>query len=115
MCSVLLVCTLAECNRVPFDLPEAESELVAGFLTEYSAIPFILYQLAEYISIIFSMCLVSYLYFSSFLLSLVFITLVVMFRSSYPRFKYDQLISLCWQDIAVLALSITSFLSLQSF
>ena len=110
MSSVLFICLLAECNRVPFDLPEAESELVAGFLTEYSAVPFIVYQLAEYLSIILSMSFISILYFGLPNLVYPLVLITVLVRSTLPRFKYNQLISLCWQDLSVLALPLPTYL-----
>lgn len=65
---VFLVCSLAELNRTPFDLVEAEGELVAGYNVEYSAMMFALYFLGEYISIIFSCFVTAILFFGGWLL-----------------------------------------------
>lgn len=106
---------LAETNRHPFDLPEAESELVAGFFTEHSAMPFVLFFLAEYCSIVLISALGATLFFGGFGLSEVVVnstpislaTVVlglktcvacfgfVWFRATLPRIRFDQLINFC--------------------
>lgn len=110
---------LAETNRAPFDLPEAESELVAGFMTEYSAAIFVFYFLAEYGNIILMSTLSVIFFLGGYLLpgfsqipilflqgllhgiSLGFkvsllIFLFIWVRASFPRIRYDQLITFCW-------------------
>jgi len=61
----MYICLLAETNRVPFDLPEAEAELVSGFNTEYSAVIFALFFLGEYANVIFTAVLLSICFFSA--------------------------------------------------
>ena len=108
---------LAETSRTPFDLQEAESELVAGFFTEHSSVPFVFFFLSEYSSIVLFSTLTSILFLGgyntpNFLISdfntFVFPPMVlgiktclicfmfVWFRATLPRLRYDQLIELCW-------------------
>jgi len=91
---VLFIAILVECNRVPFDLTEAESEIVAGFMTEFSSIYFSVIMLCEYLSIIvFSLFLL--LLFSSYYSFLLFIvSLICLLRASLNRLKYDELLTL---------------------
>ena len=111
LCLMFLISILAETNRAPFDLPEAESELVSGFNVEYSSMGFALFFLAEYGSIIAMSLLavilffggwVSTLYnlffFDSFVLA--FKTSFILFffiwvRASFPRYRVDQLMRIC--------------------
>ena len=111
---MFLVSILAETNRAPFDLPEAESELVSGFNVEYSSMGFALFFLAEYGSII-AMSLLTVLIFLGGWLSipiswlfliepfvLAFKTSFILFffiwvRASFPRYRVDQLMRLCWK------------------
>lgn len=111
---IFLICGLAETNRAPFDLPEAEAELVAGYNVEYSAIPFALFFLGEYSNIIAfgaisTLCfwggwlpLLSFLDFipSSFWFSFkitLHVFLFVWIRATFPRYRYDQLMKLGWK------------------
>lgn len=111
---LFFISLLAETNRTPFDLLEAESELVAGFLVEYSSIIFVAYYLAEYSMILFWSFLLTSLFLPSFFLSyLLFIFLFIWVRASLPRLRYDQLMKLGWASI--LPLSISSFLFFSSF
>lgn len=110
---------LAETNRAPFDLPEAESELVAGFMTEYSAAIFVFYFLAEYSNILLISTLSTIFFLGGYLLPdtisstitilqgllngmtlgfkvSLLIFLFIWVRASFPRIRYDQLISFCW-------------------
>lgn len=109
---------LAETNRAPFDLPEAESELVAGFMTEYSAAIFVFYFLAEYGNIILISTLSVIFFLGGYLLPIqistipliqgllhgislgikvsLLIFLFIWVRASFPRIRYDQLIIFCW-------------------
>ena len=113
---IFFLCALAETNRHPFDLPEAEAELVAGYNVEYSAMTFALFFLAEYTNII-AMCLLIVILFLGGWLplfpfniidfipdviwltikSLIFIVLFVVIRGVLPRYRYDQLMSLGWK------------------
>jgi NADH-quinone oxidoreductase subunit H len=119
---MFLVSILAETNRAPFDLPEAESELVSGYNVEYSAMGFALFFLAEYSSMILMSALtviifmggwVSFDFLNSFPLisSVVFglkISLILFFfiwvRASFPRYRIDQLMRLCWKIFLPVAL-----------
>jgi len=93
--------SLAETNRHPFDLPEAEAELVSGYNVEYSALGFALFFLAEYGNIIL-MSVLSALFFLGGFVSpiifarkaLIFITLFIVVRGRLPRYRYDQLMRL---------------------
>lgn len=114
---MFLITIVAETNRAPFDLPEAESELVAGFFTEHSSVPFVMFFLAEYASIILMSTFLSILFLGGYLLpyfgdvnilcnslsglSLGIKTCLILFifiwvRASFPRLRYDQLMSFCW-------------------
>ena len=90
------ICILAESNRVPFDLPEAESELVAGFITEYSSFYFSLILLTEYANII-GMSFWMIILFSIFPLSLLLVLFFVcLIRSTLNRLKFDELMTNAW-------------------
>lgn len=112
---IFLIAMLAETNRTPFDLPEAESELVAGFFTEHSAMPFVLYFLAEYCSIIVISVMgsifflggpivphfinITYLPIEAIILGVktsLFCFFFVWVRATLPRLRYDQLMQFCW-------------------
>ena len=86
---------MSESFRVPFDIPEAESELVAGFITEYAAILFSLILLTEYTNIIFITYLMI-IFISLFSIFIVeFIFMIGIIRSAFNRILYDELMSLC--------------------
>ncbi len=123
---VFFISAFAETNRLPFDLPEAEAELVAGYHTEYSAMRFGSYFLAEYINVIVASAMTATLYFGGWSLPgyhphgvvgglaslLVFAAktgaLVLVFiwvRWTLPRFRYDQLMKLGWKALLPLALA----------
>lgn len=113
---LIIISILAETNRTPFDLLEAESELVAGFLVEYSSLSFASFYLAEYSFLFFFSLLLSVLFFGSLpssLFSFFFLFLFIWIRASLPRLRYDQLIHLGWMSI--LPLSITFFVFILSF
>ncbi|MGV2978792.1 NADH-quinone oxidoreductase subunit NuoH [Camelimonas sp. ID_303_24] len=113
---VFLISTLAETNRPPFDLAEAESELVAGFMVEYSSTPYLLFMLGEYIAIL-TMCAMGAILFMGgwsapvdlppftwvpgvvwFILKLsFFFFLIAMAKAMVPRYRYDQLMRLGWK------------------
>lgn len=103
--------SLAETNRPPFDLPEAEAELVSGYNVEYSAVTFALFFIGEYLNIIMSSVLTTILFFggphflywsNSFIFTikvLFFMFTFVWVRATLPRLRYDQLIQLGWKVI----------------
>ncbi len=125
---IYLVASIAETNRNPFDLPEAESELVGGFHTEYSGIKFAFFFLAEYAHIILVSALCTLLFFGGwlppfhnvpsliylsyvpgtvwFLLKMAFFMfLFTWIRGTFPRYRYDQLMELSWKRLIPLALA----------
>jgi len=124
---MFLVSILAETNRAPFDLPEAESELVSGFNVEYSSMGFALFFLAEYGSIIAMSTLTVLIFMGGWLsinLSWLFViepfilalktSLILFFfiwvRASFPRYRVDQLMRLCWKIFLPLALGFVLFI-----
>lgn len=106
---------LAETNRAPFDFAEGERELVSGFNTEYSGVPFILLFLAEYGSILSFSFLTRVIFFSSSLI-LTFLTfsLIILVRSSFPRLRYDYIMTLMWTRILPFLLFVLPFIYLLS-
>lgn len=110
---------IAETNRHPFDLPEAESELVSGFNVEYSAMSFALFFVAEYSNIILMSCLIvvfflggsslfEYSFYNRifFIIKLLFfMTLFIVIRAVFPRFRFDQLMRLGWKCFLPITLS----------
>ena len=106
---IFLICGFAECNRNPFDLPEAENELVAGFHVEYSSMKFALFFMAEYAHMIVLSALVATLFLGGwrgpvlpgvvwFMLKVfVLLFFFVWVRATYPRFRYDQLMKFGWK------------------
>lgn len=133
---VYLISAIAETNRVPFDLPEAETELVAGFHTEYSSIKFLLFFNAEYINMITVSMLATTLFLGgwnvpfaedlfgrgSLLFGLVsvfgflakiifFLFLYIWIRGTLPRFRFDQLMDFGWKvlvPVAILNILVTA-------
>ncbi len=111
-----LTCAIAETNRLPFDLPEAESELVAGYHTEYSSMRFATFFIGEYANMLAVSSVGATLFFGGwqgpYLPSIVwFIVKVFLFmffyiwlRGTFPRFRYDQLMSFGWKVLFPLAL-----------
>ncbi|MGR3624219.1 NADH-quinone oxidoreductase subunit NuoH [Pseudophaeobacter sp.] len=112
MVFLFFISCLAETNRPPFDLPEAESELVAGYQVEYSATPFLLFMAGEYISIFLMCALTSLLFFGGWLSPIpglpdgvlwmvgkmaFFFFLFAMVKAITPRYRYDQLMRLGWK------------------
>jgi NADH-quinone oxidoreductase subunit H len=113
---LFFISALAETNRPPFDLPEAESELVAGFMVEYSSTPYLLFMVGEYLNIVLMCALCSILFFGGWLppvdiwpLNAVpgvlwlfakvvfFFFLFAMAKAIVPRYRYDQLMRLGWK------------------
>jgi NADH-quinone oxidoreductase subunit H len=112
MVFLFFISALAETNRPPFDLPEAESELVAGYQVEYSSTPFLLFMAGEYIAIFLMCALMSLLFFGGWLSPIPFIGdsplwmvakmaffffLFAMVKAITPRYRYDQLMRLGWK------------------
>jgi NADH-quinone oxidoreductase subunit H len=125
---IYFICGIAENNRNPFDLPEAEAELVAGFHTEYSGMKFAMFYLAEYINMMVVSSLATILFFGGWLrpfpnvefLSfldfippvfwfagkvLAFIFLYIWFRGTFPRYRFDQLMRVGWKWLLPLSLA----------
>lgn len=111
---IFYILMLAETNRTPFDLPEAEAELVSGFNVEYSSVLFAMFSLAEYNSMLLMSTLFSILFlggwsegFFIFLVKIIIIAFsIVKVRAGLPRYRYDQLMFLCWYIFLPLSLSI---------
>ena len=128
---IFLVCAFAECNRTPFDLAEAENELIGGYHSEYSSLKLGFYLFAEYINMFISSAVMATLYFGGydilpfydesawglsanlmallgaaalFVKILVFIFIFMWVRWTIPRFRYDQLMNLGWKKLIPLAL-----------
>jgi len=120
-----LTAAYAETNRIPFDLPEAETELVAGYHTEYSAMKFAMFFMAEYANMITVGCLATLLFFGGWhgpifgppimqaLLPVfwfaakvfVFLFIYIWVRGTLPRFRYDQLMAFGWKFLLPLAIA----------
>lgn len=123
MAIVFFISALAETNRPPFDLPEAESELVAGYQVEYSSTPYLLFMIGEYANIVFMCAMISLLFFGgwhpgfptgfldnwpTFLANLFYLAvfmgkiifwfiMIAMVKAFVPRYRYDQLMRLGWK------------------
>jgi NADH:ubiquinone oxidoreductase subunit H len=106
-CLIFLICILAETKRVPFDLPEAEAELVAGYNVEYSSLGFALFFIAEYANMSVMGALAS-IYFLGGLSPLKLAAIFYGFvwtRATLPRYRYDQFMRLGWKDYLPLSLA----------
>ncbi len=114
---IFLIAGLAETHRLPFDLPEAESELVAGYHSEYSSMKFGMFFAGEYVGITLISVLIATLFFGGWrgpwlpgpvwllLKAAVFLVFFVLMRASLPRPRYDQLMSWGWKLLLPLALA----------
>jgi len=114
---IFFICSLAEINRTPFDLPEAETELVSGFCTEYSSMKYAMFFMAEYANMV-TVCAVTVTLFLGgwhgpaflpswcwFIAKVYFLIFVCMWiRATYPRYRYDQLMALGWKFFLPLTL-----------
>jgi NADH-quinone oxidoreductase subunit H len=124
---MFFIAALAETNRIPFDLPEAESELVSGYNVEYSAITFVLFFLAEYSNILIMSTLISIFFFAGWIsvfninfingwfwisLKICFIIFIfIIIRATLPRYRYDQLMNVGWKVLLPISLSYFFFIS----
>ena len=122
---IYLTAAYAETNRIPFDLPEAETELVAGYHTEYSAMKFAMFFMAEYANMITVACLASLLFLGGWrgpvfgpdllqailpvfwfaLRIFLFLFVYIWVRGTLPRFRYDQLMAFGWKFLLPLAIA----------
>lgn len=126
---IFIICAFAECNRMPFDLPETETELVGGYHTEYSSMKLGFYLFAEYINMFISSAVMATLYFGGynfpfmndlglgenaitiigtiglFVKIFLFIFFFMWIRWTLPRFRYDQLMNLGWKGLIPLAIA----------
>jgi NADH-quinone oxidoreductase subunit H len=116
---IYFITALAETNRLPFDLPEAETELVAGYQTEYSSLKFALFYMAEYINVMTVSAVASTLFLGGYqgpfgifpgvhwliikMLAIIFVFMWIRF--TLPRFRYDQLMSFGWKVLLPLSLA----------
>ncbi|NPD15242.1 NADH-quinone oxidoreductase subunit NuoH [Xinfangfangia sp. D13-10-4-6] len=119
MLVLFFVSSLAETNRPPFDLPEAESELVAGFMVEYSSTPYLLFMAGEYIAIFLMCALISLFFFGGWLSPIpgiadgwwwmvakmwMWFFMFAMVKAIVPRYRYDQLMRIGWKVFLPLSL-----------
>ncbi len=130
---VYMACAVAETNRAPFDLPEAEQELVAGFHTEYSGMKFAFFYLAEYANMIVVSAIATVVFLGGWLpvpglaflpipaivwfaLKLSFFLFIFLWlRATYPRYRYDQLMAIGWKffiPVALINIFVTALLVL---
>ncbi len=120
MVFLFFISAFAETNRPPFDLPEAESELVAGYQVEYSSTPFLLYMAGEYMAIFLMCALISLLFFGGWLSPFPFLPdsplwmvakmgffffIFAMVKAIVPRYRYDQLMRIGWKVFLPMSLA----------
>jgi len=126
--AIFLIAAFAETNRLPFDMPESEQELIGGYNTEYSSMRFALFYMAEYINMLASSAMMVTLFFGGWTLPgisepassmgagllhigvfmakmLIFMVVFIWVRWMLPRFRYDQLMDLGWRRFLPLALA----------
>ncbi len=113
---IFLIAGIAETHRLPFDLPEAESELVAGFHTEYSSLKFGMFFVGEYVGIILISAMITTLFFGGWLGPVLppvlwflvktgfFVGFFILLRAALPRPRYDQLMALGWKAMLPISL-----------
>lgn len=126
MVFLFFICSLAETNRAPFDLPEAEAELVAGFNVDYSSILFAMFFLAEYSNILLISSLNIIFFFGGWLFPIfdyflfefffsikisIYCFLFIWVRSTFPRYRFDQLMDICWKQFLPFILGYLLFIS----
>jgi NADH-quinone oxidoreductase subunit H len=124
---IFFICIVAETNRHPFDLPEAEAELVSGYNVEYAAMSFALFSLGEYGNILVMSTFTIILFFGGWLplfsfLSFIpnpfwlglkiilFVIIFVLLRAGLPRYRYDQLMEIGWKVLLPLVLGLLVFI-----
>jgi NADH-quinone oxidoreductase subunit H len=122
---IFFISLLAETNRAPFDLPEAEAEIVAGYNVEYSSMTFAMFFLAEYSNMLWLSMIMAICFFGGWLSPMAFFpdsamwlilkTLIINFmiikaRANYPRYRYDQLMNLGWKTFLPIALGYLIFI-----
>src|SRR3954453_11280211 len=135
---IFVVSAMAETNRPPFDLTEAESELVAGFMVEYSSTPYVMFMLGEYVALLTMCGLATVLFLGGwaapialppftwvpgiiwFLLKVSFIFfLIAMAKAMVPRYRYDQLMRLGWKGFLPISIAMgviaAGFLQIKGF
>ncbi|MDE3132862.1 MAG: NADH-quinone oxidoreductase subunit H, partial [Acidobacteriota bacterium] len=118
---IFMVASFAETNRAPFDLVEADAELVGGYFTEYGGTPFVAYLFAEYVNMMVVSAMAATLFLGGWLLPfgidppgwvdpfvvvakmMIFMTLFIWIRATLPRLRYDQLMSFGWKILLPLA------------
>jgi NADH-quinone oxidoreductase subunit H len=117
--AIFWIAATAECNRTPFDLPEADSELVAGFVTEYSGMKFAMFFMAEFMNMFTASVIAVTLFFGGWMSpfgpdfgpswmwfmgkTLFFVFVLMWFRWTYPRLRVDQLMGFAWKVLLPLA------------
>lgn len=120
-CIIFFIAAIAETNRAPFDLPEAESELTAGFHTEYGGIAFAIFMIAEYTCILVNCCLATAVFLGAwqcpklpfgaysaciwfFMKAYALVFVIIWCRWTFPRVRFDQLMNFSWKYLIPIAL-----------
>lgn len=129
MVVLFFISALAETNRPPFDLPEAEQELVAGFQVEYSSTPYLLFMIGEYMNIVLMCAMMAILFFGGWLSPvpflpdgvfwfavkiLVFFFMFAMVKAIVPRYRYDQLMRIGWKVFLPMSLAWVVFTAIMA-